>query len=109
MNWKTIPMFVVALALIAGPWQLAQADDKDLKDKIAAVEKDLAPFRKKAATDPEVKAAKEALAAAQAKYAEALDAATAKVDPKAKELIDKKKELQDQLAAKKKEAKPKAK
>src|SRR5207249_4209218 len=98
-------------AVLFGATVSARADEKELRDKMAGIEKELMSIRKKASEDADVKAAGDALKAAQQKYNETLDAAMIKADPKAKELLDEKKKVQDEMAALKKaeaEAKKKA-
>ncbi|MCG3147486.1 MAG: hypothetical protein PCFJNLEI_00926 [Verrucomicrobiae bacterium] len=76
-----------------------RADEATLKDKIAAIDKELAPLKRKAAADPDVKAAQEAAKAAQAKVAQATEAAMIKADPKAKDLLEQRAKLMEEAAA----------
>jgi septal ring factor EnvC (AmiA/AmiB activator) len=76
----------------------------ETKEEIAAIDKQLAPIRKKAMADPEVKAAQEQLKAAQEKYNAAIEAAMKRTDPKAEGLLAERKKLSDEIAAAKKAA-----
>jgi C4-type Zn-finger protein len=102
---KHITACCLAAALLFGGVAAVQADEADLKQQVAAIDKELAPMKKKATADPDVKAAQEAVKAAQAKYNDAVEAAMIRADPKAKELLDKRKALSDQMAAARKASK----
>ena len=105
MNIQAIVIGLAAVVLLWGSPQLQADDEKAMKDQIVAIDKELAPIRKKATADPEVKAAADALKAAQERHASTLEAAMIRADPKAKELLDQKKKLLEELAAARKAAK----
>ena len=60
---------------------------------------ELQPIQKTAAADPDLKAARDAVKVAQEKVVQATEAAMIKADPKAKDLLEQRKKLRDELAA----------
>jgi len=99
MKLKHIVAVALTAVVLASVTVSVRADEAALKEKIAAIDKELAPLKRKAAADPDVKAAQEAAKAAQAKVTQATDAAMIKADPKAKELIEQRAKLMDEAAA----------
>ena len=106
MSLKSVMAATLAAVVLVGATVSVRAEEKDLKEKLAAVEKELMPIKTKAATDPEVKAAQEAVKSAQetvktaqAKLQQATEAAMIKVDPKAKDLLEQRTKLQAEAAA----------
>ena len=70
MRMKSMLSAALTAAVLLGTTLVVRADeakDKELQDKIAAVEKELAPIRSKANADEEVKAAVDRLTEAQKK------------------------------------------
>jgi hypothetical protein len=82
----------------------AGIETKELQDKLAAIEKDLAPIGSRAWIDDEYKVARAAYLEASAKYRQAWEAAMIKEDPKAKELLEKLTKLREEAGALKKAA-----
>ena len=97
MNVKSILAVALTVVVLAGLTGTGRADEAELKGKIVAIDKELAPYGRQVHEDADVKAAAEELKAAQAKMTHSLEAALIKAYPQAKELLEQRAKLQQEL------------
>lgn len=105
MNAKlllTSCLSAVAQVCVSG----AEADPIPIKEQIAAIDRQLLPIQVKAVIQPHVKAEWEKRKAAYDKFQALLEAEIIKDDPKAKDLLDEKKRLIDELGNRPKDSLP---
>jgi len=97
MNVKSVLAVALTVVMLAGVSVSGRADEAELKGKITSIDKELSPYARKVHEDADVKAAAEELKAAQAKLTHALEAALIKAYPPAKELLEQRAKLQQEL------------
>src|SRR5256885_1065974 len=99
MTMKSVFAAALTAVVLVGATVAVRADEKEVREKLLTVERELAPLRQKAMADAEVKVAKEAMKTAAEKVEQALQAAMIKSDPKAKDLLEQRTKLQEEIAA----------
>jgi len=99
MNVKSVLAVAVTVVVLAGVSVSVRADEAELRGKITAIDKDLSPYARQVHDDADVKTAADELKAAQAKLTHALEAAVIKAYPPAKELLEQRAKLQQELTS----------
>ncbi len=98
---RIIPL-AAGIALGLATLNAAPAAEPSLKERILAVDKELAVMRKNAQSDPEVKTARAQLQVALDKLNATVDAVVVRNNPKGKELLDRRKKLIEEYRAQQK-------
>ena len=99
MNVKSVLAVALTVVVLAGVSVSVRADEAELKGKITAIDKELSPYGRQVHDDADVKTAAEELKASQAKLSHALEAAVIKAYPPAKELLEQRAKLQQELTS----------
>lgn len=103
MNRKLTVIALLTAVVMLGLALVVRADiatENQLRSQIAALDKQLEPIRTKVKrTDPDVAAAIETARAAQAALTHAIETAMARIEPKARNWLDERVKLQEQLSA----------
>ena len=99
MNVKSVLAVALTVVVLAGVSVSVRADEAEVKGKISSIDKELSPYARKVHEDADVKTAAEELKASQAKLTHALEAALIKAYPPAKELLEQRTKLQQELTS----------